>query len=249
MRFQGKTVFVTGSSRGIGRATVLAFAQEGANNVVINYKDDATGANDVRAAVTERGAAVLVAPADVAVYQEVEDAVGKTVELFGRIDVLVNNAGITADRTAAKMALEDWQRVLDVNLTGVFNATRAALPHMLNQRMGAIVSVASVVGLAGNFGQANYAAAKAGIIGMTKSIAREVAAKGVRINAVAPGFIETDMVRAMPLDVLDRVRAATPMGRLGLPEEVARAVLFLASDDASFITGETLNVNGGFHFH
>lgn len=252
MRFKDKVVLITGASRGIGQATALAFAHEGAK-VVVNCWQDSDRAIETRAEIIALGREAEFFRANVADADDVSAMVKAAVSAFGRIHVLVNNAGITQDRTTRKMTGDEWHSVLDVNLNGAFYCSQAMLPSMLETepdeygQRGAIVSVASVVGLMGDFGQVNYAASKAGIMGLTRSLAREVAGKEIRVNAVAPGFIETGILEAVPLEVKDKILAQTPMGRFGKPEEVAQAILFLASPTASFITGEVLNINGGHY--
>ncbi|WP_081472087.1 3-oxoacyl-ACP reductase FabG [Rhodothermus marinus] len=242
-RLNGKVAIVTGGARGIGRATATLFAREGAAVMVADR--DGEVAKALADALQAEGARARALSVDVTRPEQVEQMARETAEHFGRIDILVNNAGITRDATLRKMTLEQFRAVLEVNLTGVFLCTKAVLPYMEAQGGGCILNASSVVAHAGNFGQTNYVAAKAGVIGMTKTWARELGRYGIRVNAVAPGFIETDMTQRVPEKVLDMVRARTPLGRMGRPEEVARAYLFLASDEASFITGAVLNVDGG----
>jgi 3-oxoacyl-[acyl-carrier protein] reductase len=241
----GRVAVVTGASRGIGRAIARALAAEGAY-VVLAARD----AERLSKTVGEIGAGGGRADAvtiDVADRGSVEAAFSRVLEAHGRIDCLVNNAGVTRDNLLLRMKDEEWQQVLATNLGGAFLCTQAALKPMLKQRAGRIVNVASVVGLTGNAGQANYAASKAGLVGFTKSVAREVASRGITVNAVAPGFIETDMTAAMTEKAKEAVTSAIPMGRVGRPEDVAGAVVFLAGDAAAYVTGQVLGVDGGFH--
>lgn len=240
---------VTGASRGIGKAIALRLAEDG-HDVAVNYieepgRDNAAEADAVAEQARGTGVEAVCVEADVTDREAVADMVEDVTARLRGVDVLVNNAGITADRTMRKMAPQEWDRVIAVNLTGAFNCTRAVVEQMAQRGWGRIVSISSVVALMGNFGQTNYAASKAGIIGMTKSLARELARKGVTVNAVAPGFIDTEMTRAIPDDILATVVESIPMGELGAPEDVAGAVAFLASEDARYITGHVLSVNGG----
>lgn len=242
-RLQNQVVIVTGASRGIGRATAIAVAAEGAN-VVVNYARSSTAADEVVAEISAAGGSAIAVQADVSQAEQVDALIKATMEKWGRIDVLVNNAGITRDTLLLRMKLEDWQAVMDLNLTGVFLCTRAVSKVMLKQRSGRIINIASVAGLMGNPGQANYSAAKAGVVGFTKTVAKELASRGVTVNAVAPGFIQTDMTEDLPNteDILKLI----PLGRYGQPEEVAGAICFLASDPAAaYITGQTLTIDGG----
>jgi 3-oxoacyl-[acyl-carrier protein] reductase len=236
---------VTGASRGIGRAIARELAARGAT-VLLGARDHAKLASTVSAIVAEGGKALAV-PLDVGDRASVEAAFEAVLKAHGRLDHLVNNAGITRDNLVLRMKPDDWQQVLDTNLTGVFVCTQAALRPMLRQRAGRIVNITSVVGLTGNPGQANYAASKAGVVGFTKAVAREVASRSITVNAVAPGFIETDMTAAMTDKARAALTAAIPLGRVGQPEDVAAAVAFLVSDRAAYITGQVLSVDGGFH--
>jgi len=241
----GRVSLVTGASRGIGRAIAAAFAAEGAH-VVLAARDAAKLAEAV-AEIQAKGGKAEALALDVSDRTSVEAGVAHVVAAHGRIDHLVNNAGVTRDNLLLRMKDEEWRQVLDTNLTGAFLCTQAVLKPMLKQKSGRIVSITSVVGLGGNAGQANYAASKAGVIGFTKSVAREVASRGITANAIAPGFIETDMTKAMSEKAREAVFAAIPLGRVGRPEDVAGAALFLVSDAAAYVTGQVLAVDGGFH--
>lgn len=239
-----QTAIVTGGSRGIGRAVAMRLAKDGMN-LVINYRGNSAAAEETERMCRELGAEVLLVQGDVSRAEDCEKLAAQAKEAFGRVDVLVNNAGITRDGLLARMTEEDFRAVLDVNLVGPWNMMKAVNRIMMKQRYGRIVNLSSVTGLMGNMGQTNYAAAKAGILGMTKSYAREVASRGITVNAVAPGFIDTDMTEAMPEGAKDKIITGIPMGRTGKPEDVAEAVAFLASEQAGYITGEVLRVDGG----
>jgi 3-oxoacyl-[acyl-carrier protein] reductase len=242
-RLQGQVALVTGGSRGIGRATALALAAEGAT-VVVNYASSNQAADAVVAEIQSMGSQAIALQADVAQSEQVDGLFNTVLEKYGRIDLLVNNAGIARDTLLLRMKLEDWQAVVDLNLTGVFLCTKAASKVMLKQRSGRIINVTSVVGEMGNPGQANYSAAKAGVIGFTKTVAKELASRGITVNAVAPGFITTDMTA--DLKVGEEVLKLIPLGRYGQPEEVAGLIRFLAADPAAaYITGQVINVDGG----
>lgn len=237
-RLENKVAIITGGAAGIGAATAVKFAEEGAQ-VVIWDIDESKG-NELAQKLNARFMKVNTAN-----YNDIEAAAKKVNDDFGRIDILINNAGITRDSTLKKMTVEQWQQVIDVNLTGVFYCTKIISEYMLANGWGRIVNASSVVGIYGNFGQTNYVATKAAIIGMTKTWARELGRKGVTVNAIAPGFIATEMVAAMPENVLDAMKAKVPIGRLGEPKEIANVYAFLASDEASYINGHTLSVDGG----
>lgn len=244
MLLDGKIALVTGASRGIGRAIAVKLAEAGAT-VAVNYAGNAQAAEETKALIEAKGQKALLLQADVADGEAVEAMVQQVVEAFGRIDILVNNAGITRDGLLMRMKEADWDDVMRTNLKGVYNCTKAAIKRMVKQRSGRIVNMSSVVGLTGNAGQANYAAAKAGVIGFTKATAKELAARGITVNAVAPGFIETDMTAVLSEAVKENLRKGIPLARLGSPEDIAGATLFLVSDAASYITGQTLHVDGG----
>lgn len=246
MRLTGRVALVTGGSRGIGRAICLALADDGAA-VAINYQGSERAARDVAREVTEGGGAAEVFQADVSEREAVQRMKKEVLARFGHVDIVVNNAGITRDKSFIRMDEEAWASVLSVNLNGVFHCTKAFLDGMLERRYGRIVHISSVVGQMGNYGQANYAAAKAALFGLTKTLAKELATRGITVNAVAPGFIETEMVAAVPEEIRNKILAQIPMGRFGTAGEVAKAVVFLVSDDASYITGQTLSVNGGMY--
>lgn len=244
MKLEGKKALVTGASRGIGRAIALALAAEGAD-IAVNYAGNQAAAEAVAAEIEAMGRKALIIQADISSNEAATAMVEQVAKEFGRVDILVNNAGITRDGLLMRMKEADWDAVLTTNLKGVFNCTKAAIKYMMKQKAGHIVNISSVVGVNGNAGQANYAAAKAGVIGFTKATAKELAARGITVNAVAPGFIQTDMTAVLNEKQVEAMQATIPLKRLGKPEDIAKAVVFLASDDANYITGQTLNVDGG----
>ncbi|MGD8190164.1 3-oxoacyl-[acyl-carrier-protein] reductase [Brevibacillus ginsengisoli] len=242
----GKVALVTGASRGIGRAIALRLAQAGAN-VVVNYAGSEGAAAETVAAIKELGREAIMVRANVGNADEVNNMFKEVLDQFGQIDILVNNAGITRDNLIMRMKEEEWDEVIDINLKGVFNCIKAATRPMMKQRSGSIINITSVVGVMGNAGQANYVAAKAGVIGLTKTTARELASRNITVNAVAPGFIETDMTAKLPEDVRSGLMSQIPLGKLGKADDIAQVVLFLASDAASYMTGQTLHVDGGMY--
>ena len=243
---QSKIALVTGGSRGIGRAISLKLAEKGCD-VAVLYAGNAEAAEETLRLIHEKGVRAMAVQCDVSDEKQTDAAFKQVCEEFGTPDILVNNAGIIRDMLAMRMKAADFRAVLDVNLTGAFNVIHAALPSFMRRRSGRIINISSVSGLMGNAGQANYASSKAGLIGLTKTIARECASRGITVNAVAPGFIETDMTASMPEAALRAGLAAVPMGRIGSAEDVANAVAFLASDEAGYITGCTIRVDGGMY--
>ena len=245
MSLEGRTALITGGGRGIGRATAIRLAREGAR-IAINYKGNAEAAEEAKRLVEKGGAKATLIQGDVSVDDQAEKVV-KAALAFGegRLDILVNNAGITRDNLLVRMSAEDWDAVVDLNLRGAFLVTKAAMRPMMKQRSGRIVNVSSVAGVAGNAGQANYASAKAGLIGFTKTVAREMAVRNITCNAVAPGFVPTDLTKALLKQMEETILKQIPLGRFGTVEDVANAIAFLASDEASYITGQVIVVDGG----
>jgi 3-oxoacyl-[acyl-carrier protein] reductase len=245
LKLKGKVALVTGAAQGIGKAVGLLLARNGANIVVsdINLEKAEETAKEIESI----GRNAMAVKVDVANLSDVERMVAAVLEKFDKIDILVNNAGITRDKLILRMTEEDWDVVLNVNLKGTFNCTKAVIRHMAKQRSGKIVSIASVVGEMGNAGQVNYSASKAGVIGLTKTIAKEFAQRGINVNAIAPGYIETPMTEVLPEKVKEELKRLIPMERLGKPEDVAEAALFLVSEESNYITGHVLNVNGGIY--
>ena len=244
MQLKGRTALVTGASRGIGRAIALSLAQEGAD-VAVNYVSSEGAAKEVVERILAMGRKAMLAQADVADYPDTYRMAQEVLKQFGHLDILINNAGINSDKTFVKMDHASWRKVLAINLDGVFNCTKVFIDQMLQRGWGRVVNITSVIGQIGNFGQANYAASKAGVAAMTKSLAKELAAKGITINAVAPGFIETEMVSGIPEKVQQKLLSQIPMGRFGKADEVSRACVYLCSSDGDYITGAELSINGG----
>ncbi len=240
--WRDKVALVTGGSRGIGRQIALKLSDSGMK-VAVNYRGNAEAAQETAHLIGQKGVECLIVPADISDISQAQSLVSQVLERWGRLDVLVNNAGITRDMLLLRMKDEDWLDVVQTDLTGVFACTRAAIKPMMKQRFGRVVSIASIAGLLGNAGQANYAAAKAGVIGFTRSVAREMASRNVTANVVAPGLIETDMTHNMPAEALRTLTSQVPLGRAGRPEEVAEAVWYLVTAD--YVTGQTLVVDGG----
>lgn len=243
-KLEGKVAVVTGASRGIGRAIALKLADEGAK-VIVNYSGSQAKAEEVVAAIQEAGGEALAVQASVAKSDEVAALMDVAVKTFGSLDILVNNAGITRDNLLMRMKENEWDDVMDTNLKGVFLCTKAVTRQMMKQRAGRIINISSIVGVAGNAGQANYVAAKAGVIGLTKTTAKELASRNILVNAIAPGFIETEMTAELPEDLKQGMLTQIPLAKLGQPEDIAKAVAFLASDDANYMTGQTLHIDGG----
>lgn len=244
MRLKDMVSIITGGAGGIGKVAAKLFASEGSRVIIADY-DAALGEQVAEKIASQTGASCLFVQVNVADPDSVQQMVQQVMDEFGKIDVLINNAGITRDAMLKKLTVEDWQRVLDVNLSGVFYCTQAVLPYMVEQGRGSVINTSSIVGLQGNIGQTNYAATKSGIIGLTKTWAKELGPKGIRVNAVAPGFIATSMVTSVPEKILEQLRANVPLRRLGQPEDIAQAYLYLASDESSYVNGTILQVDGG----
>jgi 3-oxoacyl-[acyl-carrier protein] reductase len=243
-RLDGKVAVVTGASRGIGRAVAIKLSSLGAR-VVVNYLSNKGAAEDVLRVIQEMGGEAIAVQANVGVFEEAQRLVQSALDHFGRIDILVNNAGTTRDALLVRMSEEDWDVVININLKGAFNCTKAAQRPMIKQRYGRIVNISSIAGIAGNAGQANYTAAKAGLIGFTKAVAKEVGSRNITVNAVAPGYIPTDLSATIPSDLVAKGMELTPLGHPGTTEDIANAVAFFVSDEANYITGQVLAVDGG----
>jgi len=246
MNLQGKVALVTGASRGIGRAIAISLAEAGAD-VAVNYAGNEQAAIETAEAVRACGRQAITIKADVGEAQQVEDMVKQVLEQLGKLDILVNNAGITRDNLLMRMKEDEFDQVINTNLKGVFNCMKAVTRSMMKQRSGRIINISSIVGVTGNPGQTNYVAAKAGVIGMTKSAAKELASRGITVNCVAPGFIETEMTDQLSADIREQLLRQIPLGRLGQPEDISRIVRLLASDDASYMTGQTIHIDGGMY--
>lgn len=241
---QGKCAVITGASRGIGREIALKYAKEGAN-IVLNYRNSEEEALQLKEELDKLGSNTLIFKANVSEFEEAEKLIKEAKEVFGRVDILVNNAGITKDNLIMRMKEEDFDSVIDVNLKGAFNCLKAVTPIMIRQKSGKIINMSSVVGVIGNAGQVNYSASKAGLIGMTKSLAREIGGKNINVNAIAPGFIDTDMTKVLNEDQKKNIISQVPLKRLGHVEDIANLALFLASDQSNYITGQVIHVDGG----
>ncbi|MBT2735500.1 3-oxoacyl-[acyl-carrier protein] reductase [Neobacillus sp. B4I6] len=244
MNLEGKAALVTGASRGIGREIALELARQGAN-VAVNFSGSEAKANEVVDEIKALGREAFAVKCDVSNSGEVAEMVKGTIDRFGKLDILVNNAGITRDNLLMRMKEEEWDDVININLKGVFLCTKAVTRQMMKQRVGRIINIASIVGVSGNPGQANYVAAKAGVIGLTKTTAKELASRNITVNAIAPGFITTDMTEKLPEDVKTEMLKLIPLARLGEPKDIAKITAFLASDDSAYITGQTLHIDGG----
>lgn len=244
--FAGKVAVITGGSRGIGKSIVVALAKAQAK-VVINYQGNEKAAKDTLMNVNSMGGEGFIVKADVSISKDVDLMIKEVINRYGRIDILVNNAGITSDNLLLRMKDEEWDKVINTNLTGVFNCVRAVSKPMMKQRYGKIINISSVVGIMGNAGQVNYSSAKAGIIGLTKSVARELASRGIMVNAIAPGYIITDMTDEISDSMKEQLKDRIPIGRLGNPEDVANLVIFLAGSGSDYITGQVISVDGGMN--
>lgn len=242
----GKVALVTGGSRGIGKAIALTLAEGGAD-ILLNYSRSDKQAEEVKQKIEAMGRKCITVRADVSKFEQAQNLGKAVVNHFGKVDILINNAGVNRDRTLRRMTPEQWNEVIQTNLSSLFNCTKAVIEAMVAQGSGVIVSVSSIIGEMGNIGQVNYAATKAGIIGFTKTMAKELAGNNIRVNAIAPGFIETDMLGTVPEDIRKQIVAQIPLGRFGTPEEIALAVLYLCSPASSWITGTTLRINGGHY--
>jgi len=243
MRLKGKVALITGGARGIGQAIAMTFAREGADIVVADVNLEI--AQKTASEIEGLGRKALALEMDVTKYELVEEGINKILDKMGKVDILVNNAGITKDNLVLRMSQAEWDAVINVNLKGTFNCIKAVSRPMVKQRSGRIISIASIIGLMGNPGQANYAASKAGIIALTKTIAKELASRNINANAVAPGFIQTEMTAKLPEDIKKKMLEAIPLAKLGTPQDVANVCLFLASDESSYITGQTITIDGG----
>lgn len=239
-----KCALITGATRGIGKQIAITLAKQG-YNIALNYRKENEELENTKKEIEEIGVQVLAVKGDVANFEDCEKFVKQTIERFEQIDVLVNNAGITKDMLLMRMKKEDFEQVIDTNLVGTFNVTKNVVPYMMKARSGRIINISSVVGISGNAGQTNYSASKAGIIGFTKSLAKEIASRNILVNAVAPGFIETNMTDVLKDDVKQEIAKNIPLKRMGTTQDVANVVKFLASDDSSYITGQVINVDGG----
>lgn len=239
-----KTALITGATRGIGKQIALTLAQDG-YDIAINYRTENDALKDTKKEIEEKGVRCLAVQGDVSNFEDCEKFVKEIIEEYGKIDVLVNNAGITRDTLLMRMKKEDFEQVIDTNLVGTFNVTKNVISHMMKARSGRIINISSVVGISGNAGQTNYAASKAGIIGFTKSLAKEVASRNILVNAVAPGFIETDMTDVLKDEIKEEIAKSIPLKRMGTTEDVANVVKFLAGEDSTYITGQVINVDGG----
>jgi 3-oxoacyl-[acyl-carrier protein] reductase len=244
LSFAGKVAIVTGGSRGIGRGIAIELGKRGAH-VIVNYNTSADAASEVVGVIQQAGSEALAVQADVSQYAAAQNLIKAAIDFGGRLDILINNAGTTRDMLLAMMPESDWDLVISMNLKSAYNCSKAALKPMMRQKYGRMVNISSISGLAGNGGQTNYSASKAGLIGFTKALAREVGGRNITVNAVAPGFIPTDLTASLPQNLLDEAVKATPLGRLGTIEDVARVTAFLVSEDAAFITGQVLSVDGG----